>query len=152
MTSLCDLLPSGHWVFEGNGYILLIFGIPSTRHDHPVWQGRGGGRMGGKKAFLVAQMVKNLPAMQDTWVWSLGQEDPLEESRATHFSDLAWKIPRIEEPGGLQSMGSQRVRHDWVTKTFPRQGRGFKALFLGDLAYEWGLKAGSAVYYLGDFK
>ena len=58
---------------------------------------------------LVAQMVKTLPAMQDTWVQSLGQEDPLEEEMAIHANILAWKIPWREEPGGLQSMGSQRV-------------------------------------------
>ena len=57
-------------------------------------------------------MVKNLPAMQETWVQSLGQEDPLEEGMATHSSILAWRIPWTEEPGGLQSMRSQRVRHD----------------------------------------
>ena len=57
-------------------------------------------------------MVKNLPAMQETQVLSLGREDPLEEGMATHSSILAWKIPWTEEPGGLQSMGSQRVRHD----------------------------------------
>ena len=61
---------------------------------------------------LVAQMVKNLPAMQETWVQSLGQEDPLEEGMATYSSILAWRIPWTEEPGGLQSMGSQRVGHD----------------------------------------
>ena len=60
-------------------------------------------------AALVAQMVKNLPAMQETWVQSLGQEDSLEEGMATHSSILAWKISWTEEPGGLQSMGSQRV-------------------------------------------
>ena len=54
-------------------------------------------------------MVKNLPAMQKTWVRSLGKEDPLENGIATHFSILAWRIPWTEEPGGLQSMGSQRV-------------------------------------------
>ena len=64
------------------------------------------------KAFLVAQMVKNLPAVQGTWVQSLGQEDPLEKGMATHSSILSWKIPWTEVPGGLQSMGSQRVRHD----------------------------------------
>ena len=53
----------------------------------------------------VAQTVKNLPAMRETWVRSLGWEDPLEEGMATHSSILAWRIPRIEEPGGLQSMG-----------------------------------------------
>ena len=57
-------------------------------------------------------MVKLLPAVQETRVPSLGQEDPLEKEMATHSSTLAWKIPRTEEPGGLQSMGSQRVRHD----------------------------------------
>ena len=57
-------------------------------------------------------MVKNLPAKQETWVRSLGQEDPLKKEMATHSSILAWEIPWIEEPGGLQSMGSQRVRHD----------------------------------------
>ena len=56
-------------------------------------------------AFLVFQTVKNLPAMQETQVWSLGQEDPLEKKMATHSSILAWRIPRTEEPGGLQSMG-----------------------------------------------
>ena len=57
-------------------------------------------------------MVKNLPAIQETQVRSLGQEDPLEKEMATHSSILAWKIPWVEEPGGLQSMGSQRVEHD----------------------------------------
>ena len=66
--------------------------------------------------YLVAQMVKNPPAMQETWVWSLGQEDPLEKEMATHSSTLAWIIPWMEESGGLQSMGSQRVRNDWATK------------------------------------
>ena len=60
----------------------------------------------------VAQMVKHMPAMQETWVQSLGWEDPLEKEMATHSSTLARKIPWIEEPGGLQSMGSQRVGHD----------------------------------------
>jgi len=54
-------------------------------------------------------MVKNLPAMRDTWVQSLGQEDPLEKETATYSIILAWRIPRIEEPRGLQSMGWQRV-------------------------------------------
>ena len=61
---------------------------------------------------LVAQRVKNLPAMQETWVRSLGWEDPLEEEMATHSSILAWEIPRTEEPGGLQSTGLQRFGHD----------------------------------------
>ena len=64
-----------------------------------------------RKASLVAQMVKNLPAMRKTRVQFLGWEDPLEKGMATHSSTLAWEIPWIEEPGGLQSMGPQRVRH-----------------------------------------
>ena len=61
-------------------------------------------------------MVKNLPAMQETWVRSLGCEDPLEKGMATHSSILAWRIPRTEEPGGLQSTGSQTVEHDKEAK------------------------------------
>ena len=61
---------------------------------------------------LVAQRVKHLPAMQETRVQSLGWEDPLEKEMATHSSTFAWKIPWTEEPGGLQSTGSQRVGHD----------------------------------------
>ena len=61
---------------------------------------------------LVAQLVKNPPAMWETWVRFLDWEDPLEKEMATHSSILAWRIPWREEPGGLQSMGSQRVGHD----------------------------------------
>ena len=69
-------------------------------HLVPVW------------ASLVAQMVKRLPTVQETWVRSLGREDPLEKEMATHSSILAWRIPWTEEPGGLQSIGLQTVRHD----------------------------------------
>ena len=61
---------------------------------------------------LVAHKVRNLPAMWETLVRSLGWEDPLEKGMATHSSILAWKVPQTEESGGLQSVGSQRVRHD----------------------------------------
>ena len=61
---------------------------------------------------MVAQMVKNMPAMQETQVRSLDREDPLEKKMATHSSTLAWKIPWTEEPGRLQSMGSLGVGHD----------------------------------------
>ena len=61
---------------------------------------------------LVDQMVKHLPTMWETWVLSLGEEDPLEKEMTTHCSTLAWKIPWTEEPGKLQSMGLQRVGHD----------------------------------------
>ena len=60
----------------------------------------------------MVQTVKNLPAIQETWVPSLGREDPQEKEIATHTSILAWKIPWTEEPGGLQSMGSQTVGRD----------------------------------------
>ena len=65
-----------------------------------------------KRASLVAQRLKRLPAMWETWVQSLGREDPLEKEMATHSSILAWRIPWMEEPGKLQSTGSQRVGHD----------------------------------------
>ena len=64
---------------------------------------------------LVAQMVKRLPTMWETWVWSVGWENPLEKEMATHSSILAWKIPWMEEHGRLQSMGWQRVRYNWAT-------------------------------------
>ena len=65
---------------------------------------------------MVAQMVKNLAAMQETWVQSLGQKNPLEKGMAAYSSILAWRIPWTEEPSGLQSIGSQRVAYDWPTK------------------------------------
>ena len=64
------------------------------------------------RASLVAQLVKKPPALQETWVRSLGWEDPSEKELATLYSILAWEIPWTEEPGGLQCMGSQRVGHD----------------------------------------
>ena len=73
-------------------------------------------------ASLMAQMVKHLPTMRETRVWSLGWEDSLEKERATHSSTLAWKIPWMEEPGRLQSMGLQGVGHDWATSPHPLQG------------------------------
>ena len=83
-------------------------GAPVTRH----WVGD----LALLWASLVAQMEKNPPAMWETWIWSLGWEDLLEEGMATHSSILSWRIPWTEEPGRLQSMGSQRVRHNWATK------------------------------------
>ena len=68
-------------------------------------------------ASLVAQAVKNLPAMQEAWVPSLGQENPLEKGMATNSSILAWRIPWTEKPGELQSMALQRVRHNSETNT-----------------------------------
>ena len=63
-------------------------------------------------------MVKNLPAVQETWVLFLGQEDPLEKGMAIHSGILVWRIPRTEEPSGPQSAGSRRVRHNWAANTF----------------------------------
>ena len=64
---------------------------------------------------MVAQTVKNLPAIRETQVRSLGWEDPLEKEIASHSSILPWRIPWTEEPGGLQSIGLQKVGHDWAT-------------------------------------
>ena len=85
--------------------VLKIRGLCSHSHSiytswHPFW------------ASLVAQTVKHLPAMQETWIRSLGQEDPLEKKMETHSNTLVWKIPWMKEPGRLQSMGWQRVRHN----------------------------------------
>ena len=85
-------------------------------------------------AFLVAQVVKNPPAMWETWVWSLGWEDPLEEGMATHSSILAWRIPWTEEPGGLQFMGSWRAGHNWANKHAH-----FELIFVEDMRFCLGL-------------
>ena len=67
---------------------------------------------------LVAQIVKNLPAVKETWAWFLGWEDPLGKGMATHSSILAWRIPWTDKPGELQYMWSQKVEHNWETNTF----------------------------------
>ena len=76
-------------------------------------------KKGGGRASLVVQSVKNLPAIQKTWVRFLGQEDPLEKQMATHSSILAWRIPRTEEPGRFPVHGVTRIRHDLATKPLP---------------------------------
>ena len=70
-------------------------------------------------ASLVSQRLKHLPPRRETWVWSLGQEDPLEKEMVTHSSILTWTIPWTEKPGRLQFTGSQRVRHNWATSPSP---------------------------------
>ena len=104
-------------------------------------------------ASLVAQTVKNLSAMWRAWVWSLTWVDPLEKGMATHTSVLAWRIPLTEEPGGLQSMESQRVGHHWVTNTHTHTQRDWLELhrwmciswiWLNDEVPNCGRSAGSA--------
>ena len=98
--------------------VYKVMGVGTHWSEHVV--GRISCRLAGmrwelKRAFLVAQMVRHLPAMQETWVWSLGWEDPLEKGMATQSNILAWRISCAEEPGRPQSMGLQRVGHSWAT-------------------------------------
>ena len=105
------------WWWTGRPGVLQLMGSQRVRHD---WMTELNWtelklRLGD---FLVAQTVMNLPAMQETQVQFLSQEDPLEKGMATHSSIIAWRIPRTEKPGMPQSMGSQRVGLDWATNTF----------------------------------
>ena len=109
------MMPSNHLILCHH-FLLLPSTFPSIRvfsrekglgdHFSPA--------PGALRASQVAQMVKCLPAMWETRVWSLGREDPLEKEMAIHSSTLVWKILWMEEPSRLQSMGSQRVGHDWA--------------------------------------
>ena len=103
---------------------MLAFSRTSCKWSQSVWTQLSGLfysasrfelHLGYSGASMVAQMVKCLPATWETQVWSLGWEDALEKEMVPHSSTLAWKVPWTQEPGGLQSMGSQRVGHDWVT-------------------------------------
>ena len=116
------------WINCMYTYIPSLLSFPPTSlHLTPLWHHRAPNgashylsvlwTLSIYRGSLVAQMVKNLPAMWKTRVQPLGWEDPLEEGMATHSSILAWRIPWIEESGGLQSMGLQRVRHDSTTDT-----------------------------------
>ena len=96
--------------------------------------------------FLVAQTVKNLPAMEETWVWSLGHEDPLKKGTATHCSIVAWRIPLTEEPARLQSMGLQRVGHDWATFI------SLPCLFLIQLEHVEVFSSNTVEAYIGEFR
>ena len=98
---------------------ILLCGRPQHTSGLTYWEWGFMVRIKISKEFLislVAQTVKHLPTMWETRIQSLGQEDPPEKELATHSSTLAWKIPWTEEPGRLQSMGSQRAGHDWATK------------------------------------
>ena len=108
---------------EGQGYLLQYSGLENSM-DRGAWQSTVHGVTKHRTllsrfhfsllswASLVAQTVKNLPIIQETRIQSLGQEHPLEKGMATYSSILAWRIPWTEEPGSLQSIGSQRVKHD----------------------------------------
>ena len=141
---------------EGNGYPLQYSGLENSMDCvvHGIIKSQK--RLSNFQfhffgGFLVAQLVKNLPAVQETRVWSQGWEDPLEKEMATHSSILAWKIPWTEEPGGLQSMGSQRVRHDWVTNTFTfwykgeEQGWEWQACHRKESRHHWHRDTGSVL-------
>ena len=94
---------------------ILAWKTPWTEEPgrlHSIGSQRVGHDCVTEQASLIAQPVKNPPAMWETWLRSLDWEDPLEKGKATHSSILAWRIPWTEEPGRLQSMGSQRVRQD----------------------------------------
>ena len=94
---------------EREAWCAVIHGVAKSRRRLSDWTEL--------RNFPIAQMVKNLPVKQETQVRSLGQEDPLQKEMATYSSILAWSIPWTEEPAGLQSIGSQRVRRGWVTRT-----------------------------------
>ena len=95
---------------------------------------------------LVAQTVKNLPAMEETWVWSLGHEDPLKKGTATHCSIVAWRIPLTEEPARLQFMGLQRVGHDRATFI------SLPCLFLIQLEHVEVFSSNTIEAYIGEFR
>ena len=106
-----ELTHPNNWMFILFDQHLSISPIPQLFYSL-VLQDFPGGRWW---QMTCRQMVKHLSTMRETRVWSLGQEDRLEKEMATYSSTLAWKIPWMEEPGWLQSMGSQRVGHDWVS-------------------------------------
>ena len=96
----------GEWKAEGEGAGQLGLSNEVSRVEEAETA------LGTLPSTFVAQPVKNVPEMRETWVRALDQEDPLEKGMATHSSILTWRIPWAEEPGGLQSMGSQSVGHD----------------------------------------
>ena len=99
--TLLPFEPPGKYINDGNDTNYMVISIDAEKAFHKI-----------QHSFPVASDGKNLPAMREIWVQSLGQEDPLEKGMATHSNILAWRIPRTEKPGRLQSMGPQRVGHD----------------------------------------
>ena len=137
-----DCSPPGssvHGVLQAR--LLEWVAIPFSRGSFWPWDPTQVSCIAGSS--LVAHMVKNLPATQETRVGSLRPKDSLEEGMATHSSILAWRISQTEEPGGLQSMGSQRVAHDWATFTDVKSKnvQTFKTYsvlrFWGDFFWQW---------------
>ena len=112
---------SSRWLCDSLPHLLQIFVQISPSQWSPFWPLHSVCICTIQGASLVAWTVKNLPTMRETRIWFLGWGHPLEKGRATHSSILAWRIPWTEEHGGLQSMGLQRVGHDWVTNTFTFQ-------------------------------
>ena len=111
------------------GSLTTSMSTDSTNRFSLLWQGKSPADLEGKesdevrylfpnRASAVAQMVKTLPTTQETWVPSLGWDDSLEKGIATHSSIIVWRVPWTEEPGRLQSIGLQRIRHDWANNTF----------------------------------
>ena len=111
--------PGFFWIQESNLHLLCLLHWQVNSLPLASWEAQYNGMyiikisFKTRRASLVAHTVKNLSAMQETLVWSLGREDPLEKGMTTHSSIPAWRIPWAEEPCRLQSMGSQRVGHDW---------------------------------------
>ena len=108
---------SGFLVMWASLIAQFIKNLPAVHSDSIPGSGRSAGEgkcypLQDSWASLVAQLVKNLPAMLKTWIQSLAWEDPLEKGKVTHSSIFTWRVPGREEPGGLQSMRSKRVRHD----------------------------------------
>ena len=105
---------SRNWYRDGRRSWYISF----SWNFYTLYRGHFCTLLGIQKVSLVVQIVKNLPSVQETWVPSLGWEDPLEKGMVTHFSILDWEIPWAENAGRLQSIGSQRVGHNWAMNTF----------------------------------
>ena len=117
--------------------ICILTRSPSVSHDHESLKSAGVQAeyyllLYGPNG-IMAQMIKSLPAIQETWVQSLGWEDPLEEGMAIHSSILAWEIPWTEKPGGLQSLGSCRIRNDSATNTHTHTHTRNHSHFMGSI-------------------
>ena len=128
------------WIFSGVSVAILdwttwyadVWSLSIYKNDTLTWF-----TLIYYRASQVAQWSRTHPLMRETWVQFLGREDPLEKEMATPSRTLAWEIPRTEGPGGLQSMGSQRVRHDWVTNTFKFPLSPLSERFVFLISHKW---------------